>query len=205
MIYIWTIPTNYKNKAIGEYDRKVSPESHLLMQGRILLSEEFKEPAEVNFEISKDAILKFDCLPNNAPAPLVNERIKNVLELHAPNDVQFVKAKLNCKDGVLDGYYYLNLTQTIVGIDHEKSFCIKLKVGDLEFINGFNYLFYLKDCMGKHKLARDKEFKPHLLVDESIKNIFDKEKITGVRFARPEEYYKGPLTPDDLIAEHSND
>lgn len=202
MIYLWSVPTNYKNIHIGEYNRKVSPDRFLLLQGRELKDGMFSITPEVVFEVSKNILSKFDCLPTNASAPLVNSRIKKLLEINALNDVEFVQAKVICKDDILDNYYFVNVTHTVTGIDHEKSFCIKLKVGDLEFINGFNYLFYLKDCMGKHKLARDKEFKPHLLVDESIKNIFDKEKITGVLLARPEEFYKGPLTPDDLIAEH---
>ncbi len=43
--------------------------------------------------------------------------------------------------------------------------------------------------MGKHPLARDKEYHSNLLVSEKLKIIFDKEKITGVWLVRPEEFY----------------
>ena len=46
--------------------------------------------------------------------------------------------------------------------------------------------------MGKHHLARDKESLTNLLVSETIKRTFEREKITGAGIVRPEEYY-GPI------------
>lgn len=204
MVYLWSVPTNYKNNHIGEYDRKSSPDRFLLLQGRKLKDGMFNTTPEVIFEVSKNILLKFDCLPTNASAPLVNSRIKKLLEINALNDVEFVQAKVICKDDILDNYYFVNVTHTITGIDYNKSICNKTKVGDQEFIHGFQYLHYLQNCMQDHKLARDQEYKPHLLVNDAIKQIFDKEKIRGVWLARPEEFYKGPLTAEDLINDSIN-
>ena len=118
-------------------------------------------------------------------------------------DIQLFPAKLMCADGELDGYYFLNITHLIKCIDHEKSIYTKMKIADA--ISGFHYLTYTKGCMGEYKLARDQEYRGNLLVNEKVKLVFDKEKITGVHLVKPEEHYR-PITPDDLINDSlSND
>ena len=200
MIYLWRIPENYKNRDIGSYQYDVSPDIFLLSIGKKRLPDEFGPPPIVGFKISKNKVLKFDCLPNSGSAPLVNERIKNILETIAPNDVQFFPAKLICSDGELNGYYFLNVTHTIHGIDHEQSIYTKMKTYD--GIGAIDYLTYKPNCMGTHDLARDEEYKVNLLVTEKIKSIFEQEGITGVWFVRPEDYYR-PLTAEDLLNEEA--
>lgn len=196
MIYSWKIPEKFLNRDLGEYGRDCSPDRFLLFSGRKLTSNEFDLMPTVYFEVSKKRVLKFDCLPNNAQIPLVNNRIKTILENLAPDDVQFFPAKLVCCDGELKGYYYINITHMIVGIDHEKSIYTKMKMADV--ISGFHYLTYKEGCMGVHQLARDQEYEGNLLVSEKIKSVFDKEHITGVWLVRPEDFYR-PLTAIDLI------
>lgn len=189
MIYLWEEPET-KNQDIGEYDRGCSPDRFLLTDGRPLSQEEFGIPT-VHFEVTKTRLLKFDCLPNNASAPLVNHRVRMLLENLAPDEVQFFQARCLCADGELEGYYYLNVTHTFIGIDHEKSVYRKLK--DTEVFSWITYLTYKPGSMGELNLARDKETLSHLLVSEKIKSAFDNLKITGVLLVRPEEYF-GPLT-----------
>lgn len=197
MIYKWTIPEKYKNRYIGEYDRDHSPDSYWLTKGMVL--GEFIPTPHVYFETSKQNIMQFDCLPNNSLIPLVNERVKTLLEKLAAADVQFFPAKITCTDGTLDGYFFLNITHLILGIDHKKS--VYTKMTTVDAISGFHYLTYKPDCMGEHDLARDQEYESHLLVSEKIKNVFDREKISGVSLIRPEDCYHGPLTVLDLINE----
>ena len=71
-------------------------------------------------------------------------------------------------------------------------------------ICGIDSLFYKNTALGECQLARDEEYHGLLVVSEKIKKIFDKEKITGVWLARPEEFYKGPLTAEDLINDSMN-
>lgn len=198
MIYLWEIPEKFLNRDVGEYNRDCSPDRFLLRKGHELTLVEFSPTPIVNFEISKSRILEFDCLPNNTQIPLVNNRIKIILENLIPDDIQFFPAKPTCSDGELEGYYFLNITHTIIGIDHEKSIYTKMKTVDA--ISGFYYFTYKDGCMGDHHLARDQEYRGNLLVSEEIKSIFDKEKITGVRLVRPEDFYR-PLTASDLINE----
>jgi hypothetical protein len=79
----------------------------------------------------------------------------------------------------------------VKGIDHEKSKYTKILNADA--ILGFRYLTYKPECMKSHKLARDQEYLENLLVNEEIKLLFDKERVTGVWFVRPEEFYR-PLS-----------
>jgi hypothetical protein len=185
MIYLWAAPENFLNRDVGEYDRDASPDRFLLRRGHQLNADEFSPIPIVDFEVPQKRLLKFDCLPNNSSIPLVNTRTKSILENLAPNEVQFFPAKLRCPDGDLEGYYFLNATHTIVGIDHEKSICLKID----DTLNGFRYLTYKPGCMGEYQLARDKEFVGHLLVSQKIKSVFEQERITGVWLVRPEDYY----------------
>lgn len=188
MIYLWTVPESFPNRAVGEYLSNCSPDRFLLYNGRELAINEFSPIPTVDFEVPRKKLLQFDCLPNNSLIPLVNSRIKTILENLAPGDIQFFPAKCVCSDGILEGYYFLNATHTILGIDHEKSIYTKMKTVDA--ISGFTYLIYKHGCMKEYKLAREQEYPGNLLVSKKIKEIFDKEKITGVWLVRPEDYYR---------------
>ena len=140
-------------------------------------------------------------MQNNVASPLLNKRVVSFLETIAPEDVQFFPAKVICKDGELEGYQFLNVTSTIVGIDHEKSVYTKMKL--LDAIGDIKYLTYKPGCMDNHKIARDAEYLSNILVTEEIKQAFERENITGVVFVRPEDYYR-PITAADLIAEEQS-
>ena len=106
---------------------------------------------------------------------------------HAEEDVQFFDAKMECADGVCLDYKMLNVTHSIKGIDHEKSTYSKMKLA--EQIAGFQNVVYKKGCLSEHQLARDQEYKGHLLVSQALFDVFTLEKIAGVRLVTPEEFY----------------
>lgn len=191
MIYLWAIPENFKDCDIGSYDYDNSPDRFVLLDGRNIEPSEFTSIATVNFEVQKKRVLNFDCLPNSGNCPLVNKRVKKILENLAPNDIQFFPVKCVCSDGELDSYYYVNITHLFAGIDHEKSIYTKMKTVDA--IAGFKYLTYKPGCLGTYHLARDREYSVNLLVSEAVKLLFDKERVTGVWLAKPEEFYR-PLS-----------
>lgn len=139
---------------------------------------------------------QFDCIPNISGSPLVNQKIVDILLKVIPNEVQFFDAEVRCKDGILTNYKLLNSTCKIIGIDHVNS--IYSLIDSTKTILGFKYLTYKAGCMGNYKLARDGEYLSNLLVTDEIKHFFEKEKVTGVRFARPEEYYR-QLTREDIV------
>jgi hypothetical protein len=191
------VPKKNSNRNVGSYDQNFVLDPSLLSNGKKISTKEFNPVPMLNFKVPKSKLLPFDCLPNSTGIPLVNNRLKALLEILAPNDVQFFPAHITCKDGELDGYQFLNVTSTIRGIDHEKSIYSKMKIVDA--ILGFTYLTHKPGYMNLHLLARDEECLVDLLVDEKIKAAFDKEHITGVWLAKPEEFYK-PLTIQDFIA-----
>lgn len=202
MLYLWEIPEKTLNRDIGEYKRDISPNRLLLIAGRMLATNEFTPIPTVSFDIPQKKVLTFDCLPNNTQIPLVNHRIKDILEKTVPNEVQFFPAKILCKDGEIEGYSFLNITHLIKGIDHEKSIYKKMSMANV--ITIINYLTYKDGCMGEYHLARDEEYHGNLLASAKIKSIFEKELVTGVRFVRPEDFYS-PITATDLINEYKRD
>ena len=140
---------------------------------------------------------KFDCIPNISGSPLVNQKIIDILLKLAPEEVQFFDAEVKCKDGILTDYKLLNATSKIIGIDHDKSIYTMIE-GAPDAILGFKYLTYKPECMRNHHLARDEEYLGNLLVTNEIKLAFEQEKIKGIGFTKPEDYYR-PLTPEDIV------
>ncbi|WP_131777833.1 imm11 family protein [Legionella fairfieldensis] len=187
MIYLWEKPENCTNKLIAEYDREHSPDRFLFRRAIHVESEQLDKKIIFVHEMLQEKISSYDCIPNNSASPLVNQKIVDLLLELAPADVQFFDTEVHCKNGVLTNYKLLNVTSTIVGIDHEKS--IYTKMSQIDAIAGFRYLTYRPGSMGNHKIARDKEYLGNLLVTEEIKQAFEKEKIKGIWFARPEEWY----------------
>ena len=187
MIYLWEKFQHCPTKLIAVYNKELSTDRFLFLDGIKLATEQVNKKLLFELEVTQAQIAKYDCIPNNCASPLVNQKIVDILLRLAPNEVQFFDAEVRCKDGVLTGYKLLNATCKIIGIDHEKSVYTKMKTVDA--ILGFKYLTYKPGCMGTHKLARDEEYLGNFLVTEEIKQAFEKEKIKGIWFARPEEWY----------------
>lgn len=186
MIYMWWPSEHIKDKEVGCYERETSPNRFLLYRSKFLDKTEFSPTPRVKFFIPKKRVLTFDCLENTAGTPLVNQKIRTLIEDIAPNEVQFMDADLLCSDGTLSNtYFYLNVLNVITGIDHEKSVYTKIK--GLDDILSFKYLVYKKNALNGFHIARDSEYHSNLLVNEEIKAAFDKEKIIGVDLIRPEE------------------
>ena len=207
MIYLWRIPARWPNKLGGAYDHDHSPNYLLFSNGRKILEEELKKnfdkeeidsPPIVEFEVSKDKLKEFDCLPNSGSAPLVNERLKKLLESLSPDDVQFFPAILKCAEGELEGYYFLNVTHAIKVTDFEKLVYEEVEDAQDPFQYDFDYIAYKPDCLGQHKFARDEYEHGNLLVSEDAALAMNAAKITGVRLIRPEDFYR-PITAQDLI------
>jgi len=190
MIYLWIL-SECPNKHIAVYDREASADYFMFRKGIKLTKEQVDKPLIFSLEVTQAEILRYDAIPNNSASPLVNQKIIDILLELAPDDVQFFDAQVRCKDGTLTSYKLLNIAHEIFGIDHEHSVYTLMKMSAVKAISGFRYLTYLPRCMGKHKLARDKEYRSNLLSSEEVKQAFERNKIKGVRFVKPEDFY-GP-------------
>ncbi len=186
-IYLWEIPEDYPEELIGKYEQEYSPDRFLFRQGEPLLSIQVASSPIIKFEAYEKDVSKFDCLQNSSAIPLVNERLANLIVGQANKDIQLFDVKVKCIDGDLEGYKILNVTHAMKGIDHELSSYTKMKQADA--ILGFKSLVYKNGCMGEHQLARDEEYKGHLLVGQKIHDAFKTHNVTGVWLVTPEEFY----------------
>ena len=86
---IWSIPENFKNRHIMDYQwRERKTDSIIFMQGKHLPCADIGgipcslDPKEYDLifasEVSPAQFTKFDCLPNNALVPLVNQKVLNI-------------------------------------------------------------------------------------------------------------------------------
>ena len=196
MLYLWEMP-ECAQKFIADYNRELSPDRFLFRKGINLLSDQVNIKPVFELKVTRAEIIQYDCIPNISASPLVNQKIVDILLKLAPDDVQFFDAEVKCKDGILTDYKLLNATSKIKGIDRNKSICTMMKQAP-DAILGFKYLTYKPGCMGSHKLARDEEYLGNFLVIDEVKQALEKEKIKGVWFVRPEDYYR-PLTPEDIV------
>lgn len=186
MIYFWDSPNTIKNKEVGCYNKESSPDRFLLFRSTLLDTDIFTPPPQVEFIIPQKRVLAFDCLPNNAGIPLVNTKIRTIIEALAPNEVQFINAELHCTDGILSNtYFYMNVLHAIKGLDHEKSIYTKMVVDD--HIMSFKRSVYKENALNPLHIARDIEYSTTLLVNEQIKIAFDEAKVTGVKLIPPED------------------
>lgn len=186
--YLWEASKGYPQKCIGAYDHDHLPDYLLFRRGLKISSEQLFTQPILTFECSKDELKAYDCLLSVIPAPVVNQRLAEVLKKHAADDIQLLDIKLVCEDGELEGYRIVNVIHTIRGIDHERSVYTKYKD---KFIISLKRLVLKPGYMGRYQLAREEEDKGHLLVSQSLYDILQAYRFKGVRLVTPEDYYEG--------------
>jgi hypothetical protein len=182
MPFLWEIPNDYPEEAIGEYVREVSPDRFLLRKACRL--ESSFGVATVRFEIGSEALRGFDHLPNSSMIPLVNLRLKSLIESVCPKDAEFFATKVITSDGELPGYSLLNVTWSVKATDMSQSSVVLIP--GTRAIMKFNRLKFLEGCMGERLLARDSDYLSHLLVNESLAQRILSERISGVWLMSPE-------------------
>ncbi len=195
-IYLWTDSSEtFSEDLIAQYDTERSPNRYLFQEGRTLSQKECPQMLSVYFPSKKEVLLQYDCLPNTALVPLVNQRVQKILLQLAPNDIQIIPVVIECDDASVSGYGFINIIHKIVGIDSEKSqYTTMIKTPR---IRSFNYLTYTVGCMKQLNLARDEEYLGNLLVSAPVFHVFQLKHISGVNLIRPELFYR-PVTIDDL-------
>jgi len=188
-VYMWEIPESYPHKLIGEYDREHSPDRFLFLYGKPLARSEVSTTPIIKFEVSKNKLTPYDCLPTNTSSPIVNNRLAALLLEHAENDIQLFDVKIECTDGELEGYKLVNITHMMKGMDYEQSIYKTIDLPDDEsMIALISKLVLRPDCMGTYQLMREEESE-NLLVSQRLYDVFKREKVTGVWLATPDEFY----------------
>jgi hypothetical protein len=165
VIYIWKICDDYPDSLIGEYDRERGPDRFSYKQGKKLDAIPASAP-RFRFNASINALSAMNVLANNAMVPLVSSRVAAILSESCPNEAQLIPAEVVCKDGVIDGYSIVVVTNRVRGLDHAKS-KYKCMPGE-KAIMRFESAVYKEDCLGSLSLARDGEYLSNLLVSERL-------------------------------------
>jgi hypothetical protein len=185
MALLWRTPDDYPQDAIGTYDRVTSPDRFVFRRGSVL---SLQEVPTIRFGVQRAALVRFDCLPNNSLIPLVSSRVRDLLNQLGVDDVQFFEASVTATDGAIPGYWLLNATHCVRGLDHSRS--ISMLIPGTEEIMGFRKLHYRQGCLGRYHIARDAEYRSHLLVSARVYEQFQHSKITGVALLFPQEVYR---------------
>jgi hypothetical protein len=192
-LYLWRCPLSFPDNWVGAYHvESIEDETfgYSFLSGKDLDPKTIRLVPRVNFEAKTEQLCGYDCLPNNSGGPLVNKKMIELLREIAPTDVQFFPARIVCLDGELEGYFFLNVTQLIKGIDHDQSIYSLLDLPDgAKMIYTVRKLVLKPGCMKGHDLARDQDLKTNLLVSQQIYDAFKSAKIKGVRLVTPDEYY----------------
>lgn len=139
---------------------------------------------------------RYDVLPNNGTAPLVNAKVKTLLENLCPEDVQFFPVTIVPETQKMTpfenhDYWALNICSLYEDVNIEASeYSYGAKGGILE-----NKICGYKKCVF-NELHGQKI--PHMgrlvyalgriIVSPELVSLFKKEKIKGVRFYSEEEY-----------------
>ncbi|MFO6424112.1 hypothetical protein [Motilimonas sp. KMU-193] len=156
MVYIWRNP-NVPETMVGE-----------------LVSDLGFGVFQKGVEVSRDTVpvFKFNCklkklydvcqLANSTRVPLVNRDIRDLLSVHS-DDLQFIKAVVQCQDGTIEDFSVVNVLSLVNALDKEQSIfdCVP---GTQEIMR-FNSIKYNE---GNFIIARESSYPVHLLVSELL-------------------------------------
>lgn len=201
---IWQTSEKFKNKHILDYKwRERVTDIYIFMGGKILPSPDVgrlrysQDPKDYDliFESAcqPKEFLKFDCLPNNGTAPLVNKKVLDIFNKLCPNDIQAFQATIipdkKSKHRFQNhDYWLINITKQMDVIDLENS--------ELSFfeeapssISSIKRLLFLNNvntdtCF----IARAPNRCSLEIVSPSLAQAFKDAKVTGVRFIEDKEY-----------------
>ncbi|WP_146204492.1 imm11 family protein [Massilia glaciei] len=185
MPLLWRIPDKYPQKAIGAYDTTIPFDRFMLLEGQRIVLPEAKPV--VHFSITAKQLLVYDCLPNSALVPLLSKRLIHALRELCEDDFQSIPTVVVATDMQLDDYSFLNATTCVPAIDHACS--NYFMVPETEQIMGFRKLRHRPNCLGERHLARDVEYRSHLLASEKVLGLLRRLKAKGAELLTAEEVH----------------
>jgi len=177
-LWKWGIPDNYQNKMIGIYNRERSPDRFEFQKGKMINI--VNSIPSFSFAVKSIQLKKFDVLPNNSGAPLVNMKVISLLNEICKNSFQIIDAEIQTEDGLLEGIKLLNITRLINTFNLEKS-KYSLITGSKN-IRSFQKKVHKLEKINSNLLAREELFKSHITIANDIFEAFSFFKIQGVQF-----------------------
>lgn len=165
MDYIWRVDDDFPEEMIGEYRAGVSPDRFLFRSGK-RLAEDIGVPV-FRFECRVQDLAVYDELPNSALVPLVSRRLGEFLVSRCGEDIQLLGAIVECTDAPIFGEWsVLVATKMVKAIDHELS--VYSRMVTLDRILSFSVLRHVPGSLGEFAIARDQEYKGHLILSEAL-------------------------------------
>lgn len=134
---------------------------------------------------------RYDVLPNNTPAPLVNNKVKAILEDMCPGDVQFFPAMIKQANAKMipfenHDYWVVNICKIYDDVNWEKS---ELNY-DLSRPKGLEVRGYKCICFNERigqkipYLSRLKHSYGYIIIHPELVKRFKREKIKGAKFIK---------------------
>jgi hypothetical protein len=176
MIWIWSIPDNYPNKRIGEYVEGSGTDRFVFREGKLIHDKVV--PPKIIFDCAEKHLINI--LPNSAQLITVSKRLLKILNDVCLKDIQVFNANVFVGGKRITNYYLINLTHIVEVVNKKESEFTTILGTDA--ILSFEKIVYKNDNLGQFHLVRNSDYRSHVLVSEYLKNIFEKEKITGVQF-----------------------
>lgn len=184
MPLIWRIPDDFPEEFIGEYDSSCSPDRFIFRSARVL---DALPPATIRFGVPLSELSHFDCLPNSSSIPLVSQRLAALLLSFSPSDIQLFPATVHASDTSAAGFSLLNAISEVAAVDYARSAVVRIPGTDA--IMKFNQLAHLPDALGRHHIARERDYRSHLLVSEHLAAAICSCGCTGIQFDPPESVH----------------
>lgn len=180
--YILTSVKNTNDWVV--YDDTISLDYKEFLKGEFLLESELP----LFYYIQKKANLskiKSSVILNSSGAPLVNKRLRDILEANEQN-LQFFNVELYCDNEKIDGFYALNVPCKKPCIDIEKS---EYRILNFD-VNSPKYMFYylkLKEDIFVNETDNNivicEEMPRYLIVSERLKKALFQAKLKGLQFS----------------------
>lgn len=181
---VWTIPEEFPQELIGTYDRERSPDRFEYRKGEPV-SGEIGTPVFA-FQARFEDLQVWDVLPNDALLPLVSPRVAAVLRSKAAADCQLLDAVVEHRGGTAkDAWKVVNITILVQAIDHEASEYSLIR--GTKQILGFRKLRYRPGALGNVKIARDAEYKSHVLVSPALASVLVEAGVRGLALRSAEQ------------------
>ncbi len=210
--YLWEHDPKIPQKCYAYFNYKERITNYLIfMEGIILPAPDegrirySQDPATYDLifdmKIEEKRIRQYDCIPNNATGLLVNQRVLDILTTLCPDDFQAFPAVLRSNPSKpidpyrIEGEYWLiNVTKQVDAIDVTQSI---LTIDDYGEFSNIRALVFKEGVLqeGPVLLARERLYRPHILVSPVIRDAFRKAKIKGADFLTDELYNKLSFYP----------
>lgn len=181
---IWGIPTDFPEQFIGHYVRERSPDRFVFRKGQIV-DRSLGIPT-FSFHSDSSELADLDALPNDARLPLVCKPVSELIKELAPDEVQVLDARVEFSDvQSTSDWKLLNTLRMVEAIDHDAS-DYTLVPGTKQILS-FRRLRFRGGALGDLRMARDMEFKSHLLVHPVIARALLSRGARGVAFKEAAE------------------